>query len=395
VRIGIDYSSAVFQDAGIGRLTRNVVQALADLDADSRSHSAGDEYTLLIQGREIPYPPQTKREGIHNNVASGIPNPNWREVRTRLNQRWWTRIWHRLQIPVNVEWLIGQVDLFHGPDFVLPPLQPSTRAIVTVHDLSFLHYPYCFEPALLNYLNSAVPRATARANWVLADSESTRKDAIELLGVPAEQTSVLYPGVEPRFQPIENRASLSLVQAKYRLPEHFILSVGTVQPRKNYVRLVEAFAQLDVADVHLVIVGGKGWLYQELLDQIEELDLQERVHLTGYVEDADLPAIYNLAQVVAQPSLYEGFGIPIVEAMACGIPVVAADNSSLPEAAGEAGLLVDALDSEALAEALSRALTDSELRQTMVKRGVAQAHKFTWQRAAETLHATYQQVGRR
>ena len=161
------------------------------------------------------------------------------------------------------------------------------------------------------------------------------------------------------------------------------------------MRLVEAFAQLDVADVHLVIVGGKGWLYQELLDQIEELDLQERVHLTGYVEDADLPAIYNLAQVVAQPSLYEGFGIPIVEAMACGIPVVAADNSSLPEAAGEAGLLVDALDSEAWAEALSRVLTDSGLRQTMVKRGLAQAQKFTWQRAAETLHATYQQVGRR
>jgi len=395
VRIGIDYSSAVFQGAGIGRLTRNVVQVLAELDADLCSHRSGDEYTLLIQGREIPYPPPAGREGIHSNVASGIPNPNWREVRTRLNQRWWTRIWHRLRIPINVEWLIGQVDLFHGPDFVLPPLQPSTRAIVTVHDLSFLRYPHCFEPALLNYLNSAVPRATARATWVLADSESTRKDAIELLGVPAEQTSVLYPGVEPRFQPIKNLASLSIVQAKYRLPEHYILSVGTVQPRKNYVRLVDAFAQLNVRDVHLVIVGGKGWLYQELLDRIEELDLQERVHLTGYVEDADLPAIYNLAQVVAQPSLYEGFGIPIVEAMACGIPVVAADNSSLPEAAGEACLLIDALDSEALAEALSRALTDSGLRQTMVKRGLAQARKFTWQRAAETLRATYQQVGGR
>jgi len=393
VRIGIDYTSAVHQGAGIGRLTRNVVQALAVLDASSRPSE--DEYTLLIQGREIPFPPQPENPMGSQNAASGIPNLNWREVRTRLNERWWTRIWHRLQIPLNAEWLVGQVDLFHGPDFVLPPLRPRTRAIVTVHDLSFLHLPHCFEPALLDYLNAAVPRAAARADWVLADSESTRRDAIERLGVLEQQTSVLYPGVESRFQRIQDRAALNRVRTQYGLPEHFILSVGTVQPRKNYVRLVEAFAQLDSEDVHLVIVGGKGWLYQELFRRIEELDLQERVHLTGYVDDADLPTIYNLAQVVAQPSLYEGFGIPIVEAMACGIPVVAADNSSLPEAAGDAGLLVDALDSEALADALSRALTDSQLRRTMIERGLTQARQFTWQKAAETLHAIYQQIGSR
>jgi glycosyltransferase involved in cell wall biosynthesis len=396
VQVGIDYSSAVHQGAGIGRLTRNVVQALAVLDADApRLDPPGDEYTLLIQGREIPFPPQTEVPTGSRNVASGIPNPNWREVRTRLNQRWWTRIWHRLQLPLNVEWLIGPVDLFHGPDFVLPPLRSHTRAIVTVHDLSFLHLPHCFEPALLDYLNAAVPRSTRRADWVLADSESTRRDAIELLGVPEQQTSVLYPGVESRFRRIEDARTRDRVRAKYRLPKHFFLSVGTVQPRKNYVRLVEAFAQLEVEDVHLVIVGGRGWLYHALFERIEELGLQARVHLTGYVDDVDLPTIYNLAQVVAQPSLYEGFGIPIVEAMACGIPVVAADNSSLPEAAGNAGLLVDALDSEALAEALSRALSDSDLRRTMIERGLAQAGQFTWQKAAETLHATYQQIGSR
>lgn len=395
MRIGIDYSSAVYQGAGIGRLTRNVVQALAELDANTPARPSGDEYTLLIQGREIPYPPQAGSRASTRNAASGIPNPNWREVRTRLNQRWWTRIWHRLQIPLPAETLIGPVDLFHGPDFVLPPLRRRTRAIVTVHDLSFLHLPYCFEPALLAYLNSAVPRAVERADWVLADSESTRRDAIELLGVPEQQTSVLYPGVEPRFQPIADQATLSRVRTQYQLPERFILSVGTVQPRKNYVRLVKAFTRLDVKDVHLVIAGGKGWLYQDLLDQIAELGLHERVHLTGYVDDTDLPAIYNLAQVVAMPSLYEGFGIPIVEAMACGIPVVTADNSSLPEAAGNAGLLIDALDSDALADALSRVLTDARLRTKMIQRGFAQARRFTWQRAAQTLYATYQQIGSR
>jgi glycosyltransferase involved in cell wall biosynthesis len=296
---------------------------------------------------------------------------------------------------VNVEWLIGPVDLFHGPDFVLPPLSKHTRALVTVHDLSFLHYPHCFEPALLVYLKTAVPRAAARADWILADSESTRQDVIELLGVPEEQTSVLYPGVEARFHPIQDRATLSQVRARYALPEHFVLAVGTVQPRKNYVRLVEALEQLDVRDVHLVIVGGTGWLYQDLYERIEALGLQARVHLTGYVDDADLPALYNLAQVVAQPSLYEGFGIPILEAMACGIPVVSANNSSLPEAAGGAALLVDAEKSEALADALARALTDAQLREALVERGFAQARQFTWQRAAKTLHAVYQQIGRR
>ena len=392
MRIGIDYTSAVHQGAGIGRLTRNVVQELAKLD------TSGDEYTLLVQGREIPYPPRPEPPAGSPNVASGISSPNWREVRTRLNQRWWTRIWHRLRIPLKVEWLTGPIDVFHGPDFVLPPLAKRTRAIVTVHDLSFLHYPDCFEPALLAYLHSAVPRATARADWVLADSESTRRDAIELLGVPAQRTSVLYPGVEPRFRPIEahtarGAAALSQTRAKYKLPDRFILAVGTVQPRKNYVRLVEAFSQLDLQGLHLVIAGGKGWLFQDLYDRIRQLGLRSRVHLTGYVDDADLPALYNLAQVVAQPSLYEGFGIPIVEAMACGTPVVSADNSSLPEAAGDAGLLFDALDSEALADALARALTDVELRQTMVERGMQQASQFTWREAAETLHATYQQIG--
>ena len=390
MRIGIDYSSAVHQGAGIGRLTRNVVQALAELDASA--HPAVDEYTLLVQGK-LPFPPKAASAADTGNVASGISNSNWREVRTRLSQRWWTRIWHRLRLPLRVEWLVGQVDLFHGPDFVLPPLRPDTRAVVTVHDLSFLRLPHCFEPALLDYLNAAVPKAAERADWVLADSESTRRDAIELLGVPEQQTSVLYPGVEPRFRPIDDMALLGRVQAKYQLPERFILSVGTVQPRKNYVRLVEAFAQLDVEDVDLVIAGGKGWLYRELFERIEELGLQERVRLTGYVDDDDLPALYNLAQVVAQPSLYEGFGIPVVEAMACGIPVVTADNSSLPEAAGDAGLLVDALDSEALGDALLRALTDAQLRRTMIARGQAQARRFTWEKAARILHATYQQIG--
>jgi glycosyltransferase involved in cell wall biosynthesis len=394
VQIGIDYTSAVYQGAGIGRLTRHVVQALAALDQANQSPEQpfADQYTLLVQGRSLPGMPTVGRPARPVNVASQIPNRNWREVRTPLNERWWTRIWHRFRVPFRVEWLMGDLDLFHGPDFVLPPLSPSTRAVVTIHDLSFIHFPHCFEPALLKYLNAAVPRSARRADWILADSENTRRDVIELLDVPGHKIAVLYPGVEPRFGPLVDKGILSTVRAKYDLPQDFVLAVGTVQPRKNYVRLVEAVNRLD-ADVHLVIGGGRGWLYQELLDRIQALDLADRVHLIGYVADEDLPALYNLAQAFAQPSLYEGFGIPILEAMACGVPVVAADNSSLPEAAGDAGLLVDAEDSEALAHALYRALSDSQQRGRMIDRGRAWASQFTWQRAAEALYNTYHHVG--
>ena len=383
MRIGIDYTSAAHQGAGIGRLTRNVVRALAEIDQEN-------EYTLLVQGREIPYPPAVPHG---RNVASGIPNANFGEVRTWISERWWTRIWHRLRLPIPVDWVVGSIDLFHSPDFTLPPTRPGTRTIVTVHDLSFLRLPHCFEPALLDYLAVHVPRAVRRADRVLADSESTRRDVIELLGIPGDKVSVLYSGVEPRFQPIHDPQTLEGVRLKYDLPPRFVLCVGTIQPRKNHAALIEAFTRLDTSDLSLVIVGGKGWLYEDVFHKIRELGMRDRVHLTGFVDDRDLPVLYNLAEVFAWPSLYEGFGLPPLEAMACGIPVVTANNSSLPEVVADAGLLVDAADTQALAHALARVLNDPALRRTLVARGLARAREFTWHKAAQTLLATYKHVG--
>jgi glycosyltransferase involved in cell wall biosynthesis len=180
------------------------------------------------------------------------------------------------------------------------------------------------------------------------------------------------------------------VRARYGLGEGpFILSVGTVQPRKNYGRLVEAFHRLDESDLTLAIAGGKGWLDDPLYRQIEALGLGERVRLLGFVDDADLPALYSAARVFAFPSLYEGFGLPPLEAMACGVPVVASRASSLPEVIGEAGLLVDPLDVEALASALRRALEDEDLRHTLISRGLAQARRFSWAESAQQLRGHY------
>jgi glycosyltransferase involved in cell wall biosynthesis len=217
------------------------------------------------------------------------------------------------------------------------------------------------------------------------------------MGVQPERVSVLYPGVEACFQPVEDAAALSRVRNRYRLPDRFILGLSTLQPRKNFEGLIEAFAHLlavhgaepEITDLDLAIGGGKGWMYEGLSAKVERLGLDERVHFIGFVEDDDLPALYSLASAFAFPSWYEGFGLPVLEAMACGTPVVAADNSSLPEVVGEAGLLVDAGDPQALAEALARLLTDRELAAHLVRTGRNQARRFTWEGAARQLLDLY------
>ena len=383
MKIGIDYTSAVRQGAGIGRLTRNIVRTLADTDR------AKHDYTLLVQGRDLPFPPPTPDL---RNVASGISHANWRERRTWIDERWWHRIWHRLRVPLPVEWLVGPVDVFHSPDFTLPPTQRRTRTIVTVHDLSFLRLPHCFEPALLDYLKANVPPSVCRADCVLADSENTRRDAIDLLDLPPERVRTIYCGVEPRFGPIDDTSQLERVRARYHLPARFVLSLGTIQPRKNYGALIRAFADLEARDLSLVIVGGKGWLYQDVFQAISDLGIRDRVLLPGFVDDVDLPALYNLAECFVFPSLYEGFGLPPLEAMACGTPVIAANNSSLPEVVSDAGLLVDASDVAAIGGAVQRLVDDAALCRTLAERGQRRAGEFTWEKAALALLETYEEA---
>ena len=374
IRIGIDYTAAVRQRAGIGRYTRNLVRALADIDAESR-------YTLFVAGGP-------------GDDGLGLWPANFRVRSIPLSDRWLQILWQRMRLPVPIQAVTGPLDLFHSPDFVLPPVG-STPAILTIHDLSFMRVPECFVPGFRSYLEKAVSRGVRRAGRILADSENTRHDLIELLGVEPGRVVVLYPGVESRFEPVCDADVLDQVRARYRLPDHFILGLGTLQPRKNFVGLIEAFAQLlahsqDVCrNLRLVIVGGEGWLAEDIPAAVARLGLEERVRLVGFVEDVDLPALYSLASVFAFPSLYEGFGLPVLEAMACGTPVVAADNSSLPEAAGNAGLLVPAKAPPALAKALESLLTDSSLRDQMVAAGLKQARKFTWPKSAQQLLSLY------
>jgi glycosyltransferase involved in cell wall biosynthesis len=290
---------------------------------------------------------------------------------------------------VNI-WVGPDAAIYHATDFTLPPVSAPTRTILTVHDLSFIHAPETAEPSLRAYLNAVVPRSVARADLILADSDSTRHDVIDAYGVPHDRIHTLYCGVEDTYQPIDDPLRLQAIRDKYAIGARpFILSVGTVQPRKNYARLAEALHQLGYEGVKLVIVGGKGWLEDELYQTVERLGMGQQVQFLGYVPDDDLPLLYNAARVFALPSLYEGFGLPPLEAMACGVPVVTSNVSSLPEVVGKAALLVDPYDIDAISDALDRALTDDSLRKTLITRGQIRAQSFSWQSAAQQLRQHY------
>jgi glycosyltransferase involved in cell wall biosynthesis len=262
--------------------------------------------------------------------------------------------------------------------------------VITVYDLSFVHYPAAFPAGRRNYLRLMARHSCRRADRVIAISESTRRDIVKQWGVPADKITVAYPGVGDEFGP-RPAEEVAAFRQRRELPERFILHVGTLQPRKNLVRLIQAYRRLG-SEVKLVLAGGRGWLYQEILAEIERHQLKNDVLLAGYLPEEELALWYNAAAVLAYPSLYEGFGFPVVEAMACGIPVVTSTVSSMPEAAGDAALLVDPHDCDALADALHQALEDQGARELMRTKGFQQAAKFSWNRTAVETVSAYQQV---
>ncbi|MFN8516395.1 MAG: glycosyltransferase family 1 protein [Chloroflexia bacterium] len=284
-----------------------------------------------------------------------------------------------------------RLDLLHAT-YTLPPWL-YCPAVVTVHDISYRTHPETFSARDRLLLSLAVPISMRRAARVITVSEAARRDIIRHYRVPAAKVVAIHNGVEPGFRPVVDPAALAAVRARYGLPERYILAVGNLQPRKNVRRLIEAFAALRAArgdDCRLVLVGQPFWRHEELGRVIAARGLGEVVVATGYVPAGDLPAIYSAATVFAYPSLYEGFGLPPLEAMACGTPVVAGNTSALPEVVGEAGLLVDPLDAGAIAAALGRLWDDAALRERLRRAGFARAAGFTWREAARRTLGVYE-----
>jgi glycosyltransferase involved in cell wall biosynthesis len=240
-----------------------------------------------------------------------------------------------------------------------------------------------------------MPRFLRAADAIIAVSECSKRDAVRLYGIPPDKIRVIYEGVDPHFAPVTNTAKLSAVRAKYNLPEHFIVHVGTIEPRKNLPLLFEVIAQARAhSDQHLVIAGKLGWLTEPILAKVTELGLENRVTFTGFVADEDLPALISAATLLAMPSKYEGFGLPVLEAMACGTPVIASNASSLPEVGGEAALYARPNDPASWAQLIDRVWTDAELRASLREKGFKQAAKFKWATMARETAEVYRAVNR-
>lgn len=392
---------AWYRSAGVHQYIHHLLRYLEQRGADE-TDGAGEyarlRYTVLLGEGVLPPDVADGGETADEYIREYIPRL------PVLRSRWPTSrapvrvVWEQVVQP----WVLRRIgaDLVHGPAFVGPVLAPCP-AVVTIHDLSFLRFPALFRPANRLYLAVLTRLSARRARRLIAVSAETAGETTRLLGVPPERIDVVYHGVDPMFHPLPAGEVASFRQRR-GLPERFVLFVGTLEPRKNLVRLVEAFARIGggggaVGDrpqlrARLVLAGGKGWLYDELFARVEALGLGEQVTFPGYVASDELPLWYNAATALAYPSIYEGFGLPVLEAQACGTPVLTSNVSSLPEAAGEAALMVDPYDVEALAAGLHRLLVDEPLRHELRERGLVHAGQFSWPRAAQETVRVYRRA---
>ena len=286
-------------------------------------------------------------------------------------------LWEQVSWPIQIEQ--EQFDLLHSMAFVSPILN-KIPTIVTVYDLSFVHFPDTFPVLQRFYLHSQTARSVRSARRVITISEASRQDLHDFFEIPLDKIDVVLPGVDQVFRSVP-ADQVNAFREKQGITGRFILHVGTLQPRKNIPVLLEAFSLSRAKGTILVLAGAKGWQYDEIFAMTKDLGLERRVHFTGYVADQELPLWYNAADALVFPSIYEGFGMPVLEAMACGTPVIAARTSSIPEAGGEAALYFEPQDAAALARHIDSVLDDDRLAKHMQQSGLEQAQKFSWEQA--------------
>ena len=308
-----------------------------------------------------------------------------RKARARLSQRFpskpvWTPPHHPLErAALSIELWRHNLDLLHSPDFIAP-LRGGKRHIITVHDLSFIHFPEYFTAASRNYYNGQISASIRRADHVLAVSEYTKRDLIDILDLPAEMITVQLHGVEEQFKPLLRSQTADALRA-LDLPDWFFLFVGTLEPRKNLAGMAEAYRQLklDFPDApKLVLAGRPGWHFEQLMVDVSAAGMDAHILIRYNVTDGQLPSLYNHAVALLMPSFYEGFGLPALEAMACGTVPIVSEVASLPEIVGEVGAMVDPHDTASIAEAMKRALCDSDWREQQAAAALKRAAGFRW-----------------
>jgi glycosyltransferase involved in cell wall biosynthesis len=295
---------------------------------------------------------------------------------------------------VSIPWLVrkARADLFHAPHYVVSPFT-HCPTVVTIHDCIHLRFPqYLPNRAALVYARWMMRSAAHRARRILTVSQASKGDILSYLGVPASKVDVIYNALDERIATPPTAEDLARVRERFLLTDPFVLYAGNIKPHKNLDRLIEAFARVREhvpGDLKLLIIGDEISKYQNLRRLVHRCQLHQHVRFLGFVSDATLAALYRMAAVFVFPSLYEGFGLPPLEAMASGAPVVTSNVSSLPEVVGDAALLIDPLDAGAIAEAIRRILTDTTLREDLIRRGHERVHAFSWERSVARVRQTY------
>jgi glycosyltransferase involved in cell wall biosynthesis len=370
MHIAFDARMPTYRQGGISQYVLQLLPALAAVDAENH-------YTVLQSRKERRW--------------LGPPVANFRRGRllTPPHHRWerWA---------LGVELLPRRADVLHSPDFI-PPAFGARRRVITVHDLSFLHFPEHLTEESRRYYNDQIGWAVQAADAISADSESTRQDLIAMVGAAPEKVRTIPLAANPLFREPADPAAVAATLARLGLAPGYLLFVGTLEPRKNVPLLLRAYQQVRLESgvtAPLLLVGGKGWLYDEIFATVGELGLREFVRHLSDVDDRTLQHLYHGASLLALPSHYEGFGLPALEAMHCGCPVLASERGSLPEVVGKAGVLLPADDVVAWAETIAALLDDDERREKMALAGQVQAAQFSWEQTARGTLALYEEVSR-
>ncbi len=365
-----------YRSGGISRYIRHLLIELA-------KQPGKHEYTVFVNGQDV-----VERLAAQHPQITYIP-VSWSESRPIARVTW-----EQLTLPSIIRQ--RHIDVLHSPANVLPERLPrSCAGVVTLHDLAFMRFPNILKRSKRLYHRTFTIRSLQRATMVITDSDSTKQDAIELVGVPAERIQTVYLAVDPRFSNEIKAEELEAFRQEQALTKGFLLYLGTLEPRKNITTIIEAYAQLRqkyAIEEKLVLAGGKGWFYDAIFEKVQKLGLESEVMFPGYVADSEQALWYSAASAFFYPSLYEGFGLPVAEALSCGTPVVTSNVSSLPEAGADIALCVDPQNVEAMAEALYKALTDAAYRQKCRTMAPTVAQRFSPQRMVEQIIAIYEQA---
>lgn len=374
MRIGIEVSAVTMRPTGVGTYIREILRETLRLAGE------GESFHGFSSGRAQ----------IDAGALAGLRSRKHVAVPTRALYQCWSL----LGTP-KVDLALGGVDVYHATNFFLPPVQRARR-ILSVYDLSFLRFPQWSSPKIVGPFSRSIRRHVQQADAVLTCSEASKADIVELCDCAPEKITVAYGAADAIFTQRDCAAARKTLFAHHGVEGPYVLFLSTVEPRKNVEGLLAAFAKLvDLVPHTLVLVGAEGWNQEPVAKMIARHGLERRVRHVGYVrERADLPLLYSAADAFVLPSFYEGFGIPVLEAMACGCPVVTTRRASLPEAGGDAALYVDPDDADNIAHGLRKVLTTPALADDLRAKGLSQAARFTWARGAETVLGLYRDLAR-